>query len=396
MDLTYIMEYRFRQAPDGSVWTDTSYDYEFWGRYLGVFDRVNVVARALQKTPPDNWKRVDGPSVAVKSLPHYLGPGEYCRKFWSVNQALRKSINRTSAYILRIPSQLCTSVAGYLIEQSHPFGVEVVGDPNEALARGVTSHPLRPIFQWWFSRNQARQCSHAATAAYVSRNLLRQYPPGPFTKFTECSDVTLDQNAFAPGPRIHNHLSPATLVTVATLSQLYKGIDVLLDAMAACLHEGLRLRLVIVGDGKYREMLEQRVVALDLAGHVQFTGSLLAGDPVRRQLDGANLFILPSRTEGMPRALLEAMARGLPCIASSVGGIPDVLSQEDLVPAGDAAALAAKIREVMASEARLDRMSQRNLTAASAYRSDHLSRSWKDIQFELKQRTASFLGNSRS
>jgi glycosyltransferase involved in cell wall biosynthesis len=88
---------------------------------------------------------------------------------------------------------------------------------------------------------------------------------------------------------------------------------------------------------------------------------------VRSILDGADLFILPSFQEGLPRAMVEAMARALPCIGSSVGGIGELLPPEDIVPPGDAAALARKIREVVASPERMRAMSARNLQRAGAY-----------------------------
>jgi glycosyltransferase involved in cell wall biosynthesis len=70
--------------------------------------------------------------------------------------------------------------------------------------------------------------------------------------------------------------------------------------------------------------------------------------------------------------MLEAMARGLPCIGSTVGGIPELLPAEDLVPPGDAVALAAKIREVAADPERMARMSARNLAKAEEYRDEAL------------------------
>jgi glycosyltransferase involved in cell wall biosynthesis len=92
-----------------------------------------------------------------------------------------------------------------------------------------------------------------------------------------------------------------------------------------------------------------------------------AGEPVRRILDAADLFVLPSRTEGLPRALVEAMARGLPCVGSAVGGIPELLDDSELVPAGDPAFLAAKMHEVLRDPARMETMSRRNLAAALEY-----------------------------
>lgn len=65
--------------------------------------------------------------------------------------------------------------------------------------------------------------------------------------------------------------------------------------------------------------------------------------------------------------MIEAMARGLACIGSSVGGIPELLPQEDLVPAGDAYALAHKIEDTMRDCDRMNRMAERNLSRARDY-----------------------------
>ena len=159
---------------------------------------------------------------------------------------------------------------------------------------------------------------------------------------------------------------------IGSLSQLYKAPDVLIDAVAACTREGLDLRLTIVGDGKERPVLEARARALGLGPRVRFLGQLPAGEAVRAELDRADLFVLPSRQEGLPRAMVEAMARALPCIGSTVGGIPELLPPEDLVPPGDVGTLARKIREVVGDPDRMARMSARNLEKARQYGEDLL------------------------
>ena len=160
---------------------------------------------------------------------------------------------------------------------------------------------------------------------------------------------------------------PYQLVTVGSLAQLYKGTDVLIEAVARCVRAGLDLTAVIVGDGKYRPNLMAKAERSGLASRIRFTGQVTAGDPVRRILDSSDLFVLPSRTEGLPRALIEAMARGLPCIASAVGGIPELLDASELVPAGDPVALATKIQQVLIDPSRMDAMSRRNLAGAQEY-----------------------------
>jgi glycosyltransferase involved in cell wall biosynthesis len=123
---------------------------------------------------------------------------------------------------------------------------------------------------------------------------------------------------------------------------------------------GLDLHLTILGDGRHRAELEQLARELGLAARVRFAGVLPGGEPVRAVLDSSDLFVLPSRAEAQGRALLEAMARGLPCISSAVGGVPELLPLEDLVPPGNVGALTAKIGEVLASRERLEQMAARN------------------------------------
>ena len=90
---------------------------------------------------------------------------------------------------------------------------------------------------------------------------------------------------------------------------------------------GRPCELTVIGDGRYRAELEALAASLDLP--VRFT-SQLKRPQVMAELDDANLFVLASRTEGLPRAVIEAMARGLPCVGTRVGGIPELLDSRAL------------------------------------------------------------------
>ena len=84
-------------------------------------------------------------------------------------------------------------------------------------------------------------------------------------------------------------------------------------------------------------------------------------------LDSAHLFVLPSLTEGLPRALLEAMARGLPAVATAVGGVPELLPPSCLVPPRQAKALAARIGDVVRDENARQRLGEENRRRATEY-----------------------------
>ena len=148
---------------------------------------------------------------------------------------------------------------------------------------------------------------------------------------------------------------------------MYKGVDVLIEALALCVQLGLDASVTVLGDGKFRAELEDLAKNRGLGNRVEFAGQLTAGNAVRDRLDQADLFVLPSRTEGLPRALIEAMASGLPCVGTTVGGIPELLESGDLVPPGNAKALAETIVEVFSDPDRMDAMSNRNLTLSLEY-----------------------------
>jgi glycosyltransferase involved in cell wall biosynthesis len=119
-----------------------------------------------------------------------------------------------------------------------------------------------------------------------------------------------------------------------------KGHDTLLAAAAELRTRGLEFVLCFAGEGSERAALEQRVAQLDLGGSVQFLGQI---DNVGPLLLAADAVALPSRWEGLPLTLLEALARSRPVVASAVGGIPEVIEDDEsgkLIPPDDPMALA--------------------------------------------------------
>jgi glycosyltransferase involved in cell wall biosynthesis len=279
----------------------------------------------------------------------------------------RALLDEVQAVHLRVPC----FVGGYVwraLEPGRPYGVEVVGDPYDMFVPGSVRHPLRPLLRRWSPWDLRRQCARATGALYVTTAALQaRYPCAQLS--IGASDVILPESLLASGPRGPRPPgNPITLITVGSLGQLYKAPDVLIDAVGRCVQRGLALRLAVVGDGRYRAALEARARRRGLDGRVCFTGALPSLDQVMAQLDLADLFVLPSRQEGLPRAMVEALARALPCIGSTVGGIPELLAPEDLVPPGDVGALARKIEEVARDPDRLARMSARNLETARRYR----------------------------
>ncbi len=117
----------------------------------------------------------------------------------------------------------------------------------------------------------------------------------------------------------------ARVVVCVSKMRYEKGIDVLLQAWRLVYEHAPRARLIIVGNGPIQDQIERMANALGITDSVEFTG--LQGD-IPAQLHRGNIGVLPSRWEGMPNALLEAMACGLACVATAVSGSEDIIQHE--------------------------------------------------------------------
>jgi len=129
-----------------------------------------------------------------------------------------------------------------------------------------------------------------------------------------------------------------------------KALDLLIDAWGEITQRYRRAKLVLVGDGKSRELLEKQARETGVGEAVAFVGKV---DDVASYLFAADLFVLPSVTEGMSMALLEAMALGLPVVASRVGGTVDVIADRRnglLFESGDKEGLIRCITSLIASK----------------------------------------------
>jgi glycosyltransferase involved in cell wall biosynthesis len=358
------------------VYCEPSTIPSFFQNYRAVWPNVKVLARMVEvDTPPANTPMVEDEGIEFITVPDFYGPSGFVKRLPLLRQVAKDAIQQANTVIMRVSGLLSNPLWRELRSANRPYGVEVINDPYDNMAPGSVNHPLRPILRIWWPYILRQQCYHAAAATYVTETALQnRYPGGPATYTSWFSDVTVASEAFVDMPRqFKTPPSPFKIVFIGSLSQLYKAPEVLIEAIGKCVQAGANVQLTIIGQGQYREQLEQQTQSLDIQDKVHFTGRIAAGDPVRALLDQADLFVLPSRQEGLPRAMVEAMARALPCIGSTVGGIPELLAADDLVPPADADALTQKIREVMADPARLEKMSAQNLKKANQYRLEILS-----------------------
>ncbi len=377
LGVNIVLEFRFYRDETGQIYTDASFDYPFWQRYLMVFASVNIIARAKDVSnseASDKWKKVTGDNVTFSPIPYYHGVGDLLKKTPKVIREIRRiSASNNYPYIFRMPSII--GALFFMADKSignKAFGVEMVGDPEEVF--GSLSPLYRPVGKA-FVRNTRSIISRARAVAYVERTILpTKYPATHPQNVFYFSSINLPDNSFASSPRHFNGREELNIISIGALDQMYKGPDIMLDAILECKKNGLIVNLTWIGGGVYLEKMKELAQSMNLQDQVNFTGMITDRTKIEEALDKADMFVLASRTEGLPRAMIEAMARGLPCIGSDVGGIPQLLNKDYLFTKEDAHGLANLLQSKSADNNELVAMSTANIETAKLYANSKLDK----------------------
>jgi glycosyltransferase involved in cell wall biosynthesis len=159
-----------------------------------------------------------------------------------------------------------------------------------------------------------------------------------------------------------------------------KGVQYLIRAMKQVHTKIPDARLIIVGDGEEREMLESLSLQLGIQNYVQFIGEI-PHEKVQTYMQQAEVFVLPSLSEGLPNVIIEAMACGLPIVVSRVGGIPEIITNDTngyLVEAKDTESIAKYIIVLLEDEKLRKKISDTNKQLVKKY-------TWENVIVELER-----------
>jgi glycosyltransferase involved in cell wall biosynthesis len=226
--------------------------------------------------------------------------------------------------------------------------------PRVALVHGYTAEDVKVRLLEAFDRRVVRAANVVVVVSDALRDLFAEanVPPEKIHRITNGVNVDRVAEAARAG---RDEVRGAwgfgeddRVVLVLGRLSPEKGQDLALEAFASLAPAHASARLVLVGDGALRPTLEARARAPDLDGRVRFEG--WRDDPWRC-LGAADAFLLPSRREGLPLALLEAMAARVPVVATDVGAVRDALVEDGacgrLVPPEDASALSQALAETL-------------------------------------------------
>lgn len=303
-------------------------------RYADIFGNVGIVTR-VDRTDISAYVETDKLSVDKYKLveyPNYLTlKGIFANKRGSTRR-LENEISRCDALIIRLPSFIGSKCVKIAKKYKKPFLIELVGCPWDSLRNHGLSGKMLAPYMCLMTKHQVKK---ATDVLYVTNEFLqRRYP----TKGRQigCSDVELQHDGkgvICRKSESEKNEKKLVIGTVGKIDLKYKGHATVIKAVKAMKEKGYDVQYQIVGPGD-KSYLENCAMACDVADNVVFTGSM-GHDKIFEWLGTIDVYIQPSLTEGMPRALIEAMSKACPCVASNAGGMPELLDERFIFAKGN-------------------------------------------------------------
>jgi len=372
MHIVFSHDHRFLCDQNGIAYSDGTFPYAVWERYLEVFDRMTVIGRHGTTDTPGQLSVSSGPGIEFEYVASLSHPWDTITKRRQVEDAIELQLKQAAGLIARVPSQISIAAIRVAKRLRKPWMVEVVGCPWDVALNygGAYIAPLAPV--WRHSMRKAVE--HAPFAVYVTQQFLqRRYPTEGWS--VACSNVEIPEpdslTLHRRIERIHRIKCDFVLGIIASLTPRYKGIETAFDALRRIGDDTLSLRILGPGSPEPWRHMAQR---MGIGHRVHFDGSRPAGAAVYDWLDNIDLYLQPSYTEGMPRAMIEAMFRACPSLGSSVGGIPELLPEECLHKPKDSATLARQIQEIRSNPGQMERLATWNHVRSRDYCRPRLQR----------------------
>ena len=368
MKIVFVHDHKFCRDDSGAYYSDGQFPYELWARYLQYFDEIIVMGRVRSLREEESWGMLDlssGPKVEFVEIPVPLHPGARLFSSCKVKKRMEETIRHADGVIVR-NGELAVLAAAVAQRLQKLWAVEVVSSAFDGFWRHGSW--LGKLYAPWAELAMRRMVRKAPFALYVTKEFLqKRYPCNGRT--AACSDVQLDISPLADkqerqkqdllGKRV------LRIGMIGSLTQAYKGLKTALAALRQLKERGFSFEFHVLGGG---DLAPWKMLATKegVAQEAHFDG-ILPKSAVGAWLDQVDVYIQPSLTEGLPRALLEAMGRGCPAIASRVGGIPELLEASCLHRPGDAEDLARLLQQALIEPVWREVQGQRNLAVAAEH-----------------------------
>ncbi|KWW14058.1 glycosyl transferase [Peribacillus simplex] len=350
-------------------------------RYFAIVDSLDIAIRVENGTPQNNkTSQITLENINIINVPNIASiKGLINRK--EANQILESSMKNADIIFIRLPSFI-GNVAVKLAEKlNKPYLIEMVGCPWDSLWNHSIKGKIIAPYMWSATKSNIKKAKYVV---YVTNSFLQnRYPTKG--KSVNCSNVELPQtdNAILEKRlnKIHKPKEKIVIGTAAALNVRYKGQQYIIEAISKLKNEGIHCEYQLVGWGD-SSYLREKAEEFGVVDQVKFIGTL-PHEQVFSWIDKIDIYAQPSKQEGLPRALIEAMNRGCPAIGASSGGIPELLEEEYVFSKGRK-----NIDEICKilknySTEKMKEQAKRNFSESKQYNKELIQKRRESLFFEL-------------
>lgn len=243
---------------------------------------------------------------------------------------LTKAVKNSDIVFLRLPAMNAFLVSLLSLFYNKPVVCYVVGSEEEVVEKGLKYRgilkKLASNIAHLHSFIYKKIVQRSKVAFFLSGGLKTEFGSRNDNSYLMLTSLMAEKDIQVRNDTIQN--DTVTLLYVGRLAH-EKGLDYLIYAIANLVHEGFKVKLLIGGEGPEREKLESLSRELGLDTTIEFLGFIPFGKELDEIYIMSDIFVLPSFSEGAPKVLLEAMAKGLPLISTDVGGVSDIIKDEE-------------------------------------------------------------------
>jgi glycosyltransferase involved in cell wall biosynthesis len=307
-----------------------SINKEHYSRYFQFASNIRLLMRT-EKISNDKLKKmnlIDLDNFEVINCPSIMTPKNIITNLRKAMRIIEQEVRSAECIVIKCPGWFCNIAAYYCKKYNKPYLAELGGCPWD----GYWNHSfigkiVAPLI-YFQTKNTIRD---AAYTLYVTEKFLQnRYPTNG--ESINCSNVTLEENDDLVLNKRHikieeNINGKLIIGTTADLDVKFKGQQYVIEALGKLKRNGkLNFEYHLVGRGDSTFLIEC-AKKYGVEEEVKIIGSLPHNE-VYRWLDTIDIYVQPSRQEGLPRALIEAMSRGVPSFGAKTAGIPELLEDE--------------------------------------------------------------------
>lgn len=314
-------------------------------RYLNLGDEVTFLIRVenIPNNKVERFSRIADSSFSVIELPNFKSIRLYLKYHRLAKRIIKLAVDNYDIIVCRLPSASGTIALNHSLKLCKPVLVEYVACTFDA----YWNYNCKGKIIAHYKRQQQRRIMRKAPySIYVTESFLqKRYPPGG--KSIACSDVELQEinnedmvnrlSRILTKPKGH----PLTIGTVAALNVPYKGQTDVIKAIAILKNQGYICNYHLVGQGN-PEKIMSLAQKLGVVDQVEIVGTIHK-DEVFNFFRNIDLYIHPSRQEGLPRAVVEALSVACPILGSNTGGIPELIDPNMIFRPGNINEITRKI-----------------------------------------------------